>query len=750
MRKLAWFALGFGAAMAVCAAIVPGIWGLVAGAVCAAVFVALLLVLRRRTVPALLALGLALGFAWFSAYDLWIAAPVRALDGQTLSAVAIVRDDPQDAAFGARVYADAAINGRSVRVLLYYSDPLEIHPGDRLHFSARFQVPEGEDYDLYYRSIGVGLIGYVTRGDVAAIPAPQTLRTLPLRLRAKLKAMIGAIFPADAAPFVRALLTGDRSGLSYAQRNALSVAGIAHIVAISGMHVSILLGVLMLLCGRRRWLCALLGLPAVLLFALMTGAVPSVARASVMQILWLLAPLLRRENDPATSLGAAALCILIPNPWAVANLSFQLSFGAMAGIFLLSGRCYRRISDWQPVHGLQRRRFLRGILRYLVGTIASTCGACFMTMPLIALRMGTVSLAALLANLLTLWAVSLLFALSLALCVLGFFWLSAARFLAPAAAVLARYILAVAGTVTKLPGSAVYTQNIYILPWLAFVYAAAGCCFLPDGKRAVLPAACLSVIGLCLCLWLGRLDGGSHGLRMRMLDVGQGQCLLFEDGGVTLMYDCGGDGNDKVGEDAARLLLSQGTARLDVLVLSHYDADHAGGVCQLLERLPVSLLYLPDLPCDTSLRDDIEAIAQTRGTELRYVTEDEKLVYASSEVYIFAPVLTGSDNEASLALLFSQGSYDILATGDMTAQAERALLSRRRLPDVEVLVAGHHGSAGSTCDTLLQQTQPETVLISVGKNNFYGHPADETLARIEEYGAQILRTDQCGTITVKR
>ena len=185
-------------------------------------------------------------------------------------------------------------------------------------------------------------------------------------------------------------------------------------------------------------------------------------------------------------------------------------------------------------------------------------------------------------------------------------------------------------------------------------------------------------------------------------------------------------------------------------MVSHYDADHCGGVCQLLERLPVSLLYLPDLPCDTSLRADIEASALAHGTELRYVTQDEKLDYASSEVYIFAPVLDSSDNEASLALLCSQGNYDILATGDMTAQAERLLLSRRRLPDVEVLVAGHHGSAGSTCDTLLAQTRPETVLISVGKNNFYGHPAEETLLRIEAIGAQLLRTDQCGTITVKR
>ena len=750
MRRLGWFSLGFGAAAALCAAVLPGIWGFIAGAACALALFTLRISMRRWSCAALAVMGLAAGFAWFSAYDLCVTAPVRAMDGQTLTASATVRDDPQETSFGRRVYADAGIENRRVRILLYCYDPIDLRPGDRIAFTARFCVPEGEDYDLYYRSIGVGLIGYAVRGDIRAEAAKPSLRNLPLRLRAALKAQIDAIFPADSAPFIKALLTGDRSGLRYAQTNALSVSGIAHIVAISGMHVSILLGILMLLCGRQRWLCAILGVPAVILFALMTGAVPSVVRASVMQILWLLAPLLRREDDPATSLGAAALCVLIPNPWAVANLSFQLSFGAMAGIFLLSGRIYQRIDRWPPVKKAFRIRFVRVFFGYILRVLASTAGATLITMPLIAWNLGIVSLGALIANLLTLWAVSILFELSLALCLLGAVWMGAARFLSPVASFLARYILAVAGFVTRLPFSAVYTKNVFILPWMVFTYAAAGCCFLPDGRRAVVPAACLSVIGLCLCLWLGRLDGGPHSLQMTMLDVGQGQCLLFEDGGVTLMYDCGGSGSDYTGEQAARYLLSQGKSRLDILVLSHYDADHCGGVCQLLERLPVSLLYLPDLPCDTALRGDIEAGAHARGAEIRYVSQDEKLNYASSEVYIFAPMLDSSDNEASLALLYSQGSYDILATGDMTAQAERLLLSRRRLPDVEVLVAGHHGAAGSTCDTLLRQTQPETVLVSVGKNNLYGHPAAETLERVEAFGAQLLRTDLCGTITIRR
>ena len=748
MRRLGWFSLGFGVALAICAWLVPCPWGFLPGAVCALAFGLSLLIRRQWTRAAVAALGLAVGFCWFTAYDLFVTAPVRAMSGQTVTAEAIARDDAQETDYGRSVYADATLDGRRVRVLLYYSDDIAVRPGDKLTFTAKLRAPADED--LYYRSIGVGLVGSVRRGSLCVEEGKTTLRTLPLRLRRILKEQIRAVFPADSAPFITALLTGDRSGLSYARKNDLAVSGISHIVAISGMHVAILLGLISLLVGNRRRLTALIGIPTVALFALMTGAIPSVVRASVMQTVWLLAPLLGRENDPPTSLGAAALCVLAPNPWAVANLSFQLSFGSMAGILLLTGPVYRRLSEWKPVHAALRNRFVRPLMKYLIATIAATCGALVFTLPLTALRLGMVSLAAILTNLLTLWAISILFQLSLVLCLLGAVWLAPARLLGQIPAVLVRYILGMARSIASVPMSAVYTENVFILPWLIFSYLAFGCCFLPGGKKAILPTACACVLGLCLSLWLGWLDGGARDLQLTMLDVGQGQCLVFKDDNVTLMYDCGGDGNEKAGETAARFLLSGNVSHLDVLVLSHYDRDHAGCVCQLLGRIPVGRIYLPDTADETGLRGEIEESAAAHGAEICYVNQDERLSFASVTAYLFAPVADDTDNEASLAMLVSEGSYDILATGDMSAGAERLLLSRRQLPDVEVLVAGHHGSAGSTCDTLLTYTKPETVLISVGKNNSYGHPAEETVARIESSGAQIYRTDRCGNITIRR
>lgn len=725
------------------------LWGFLLAGLCAALLIALLLYRKGWSPMALAALGLAAGLIWTAAYDIWLMAPVRALDGETASFTALLRDDLQPTDHGSRVYADAEMEGHSCRLLLYLDDVPSARAGDRLSVTAQLRLPSGEAYDLYYRSLGVDLIAYARPGETVAPTEKMTLQTLPLLLRRTVKDRLGELYPADTEPFVRALIIGDRSALTFSQKNAISVSGIAHTVAISGMHIAVLMGLVMLLCGNRPGLCAAIGIPVVIVFSLMVGAVPSVVRAGVMQILLLLAPLLRRENDPPTSLGAAMLVILVPNPWTVANLSFQLSFASMAGILLLSGRIYRRLSEPKAVKRAMRLPVLRQVVHYIVGTIASTAGAVCFTVPLIAWQFGTVSLMSVVTNLLTLWAVTLVFQGTLIACLLGFLWMWPAKLLAGLLSIFVRYILGVAALITKLPMAAVYTDNVYIIIWLAFVYALLLAFFLA-GKKRPLSYGCVGVMSLCLCVFLGYFDSAGQNFRMTMLDVGQGQCLVFQEGGATLLYDCGGDSVTKAGETASRFLLSQGIGKVDVLVLSHYDVDHAGGVCQLMERTPIDLLYLPDIPCETDMRQEIEETAARYQTEIRYVTQNTLLSIGDTQVQIYAPVTEAKANDASLALLYSQGSYDILATGDMSSSAERMLLTENRLPNIEILVAGHHGAKTSTCNTLLEETRPETVLISAGKNNFYGHPAQSTLDRIEEFGAEVIRTDLCGNITIRR
>jgi competence protein ComEC len=206
------------------------------------------------------------------------------------------------------------------------------------------------------------------------------------------------------------------------------------------------------------------------------------------------------------------------------------------------------------------------------------------------------------------------------------------------------------------------------------------------------------------------------------------------------MVDCGGSSDAEAADAAAEALLSQGITKLDVLILTHYDKDHSGAVDELLSRVDAELLILPPVYSELQLP----------AKQTVYATQDLTITTQKMKTEIYAPVIPEGGNENSLCILFDTEKCDILITGDCNAFAERMLLRRVNLPDVDILVAGHHGSGGSTSEELLSRVRPEIVCISAGQNNRYGHPASELLQRLEHYGCNIYRTDIHGDIMVRR
>ena len=207
------------------------------------------------------------------------------------------------------------------------------------------------------------------------------------------------------------------------------------------------------------------------------------------------------------------------------------------------------------------------------------------------------------------------------------------------------------------------------------------------------------------------------------------------------MVDCGGDSDERAAELAAETLLSQGYSHVDGLILTHTDRDHAGGAESFLSRIRTDFLILPR---------KTENIAIPEHTQLITAARDLVISDGTSTVTVFAPVFHGEENEMSLCVLFDTEKCDILITGDRNAFGERSLLRHNNIPDVDVLIAGHHGSKYSNCEELLEVAKPEIVCISVGADNPYGHPAAETLERFADYGCTVYRTDRQGTITIRR
>jgi competence protein ComEC len=229
--------------------------------------------------------------------------------------------------------------------------------------------------------------------------------------------------------------------------------------------------------------------------------------------------------------------------------------------------------------------------------------------------------------------------------------------------------------------------------------------------------------------------------------VGQGQCVLVQSKDDCYVVDCGGFSDLNAADLAAQTLRSCGVQKVDGLLLTHFDYDHAGYAESFLSQMNVQKIYVPNADADNDIRKNLEL---QYADQLEFVDDVVAFDCGVGDLTIY-PAEAGKDgNESSLCILFQARECDILITGDRGTLGETMLLHKTQLPKLEVLIAGHHGSAGSTGEKLLAQTMPEYVLISVGKNNRYGHPADSLLERIQKYGATIYRTDQNGTIIFRR
>lgn len=743
MRKLMWFTIGFAVACAICAYLLSDAWLLPAALLCLIPFVIILFVPTVRRTPATyIVLGCLIGLLWSWGYDSIHLAPLRNCHGRTefLSIQATDYAIPTES--GVMADGKVEINGKSHHIHFYINQDIQLKPGDRINGGFRLRYTGGKEDATYHSSKGIFLLAY-PKGEIRfeltdTVPA----RYFPVQLRQKILSLLETLLPSDTLAFAQALLVGETAGLSYETDNALKTSGIRHVVAVSGLHVSILFALVYLLCGKQRYLTAMIGLPVLLLFAAIAGFSPSIVRACLMQALMILALVINKEYDPPTALAFAVLVILTTNPWAITSVSLQLSAGCMIGIFLFS----------TPIHDylLQPGRLGDGkgdsirpkLARWIAGSVSVTLSAMIVTTPLCTAYFGCVSISGILTNLLTLWVISFVFYGLIAVCVLGAIWLPLGYFVAWGISWPIRFVLKVAMMISRVPVSAVYTCSIYIVIWLVLCYVLLMAFKKFRKKHPALLAGCMAV-GLIVALFLSWVEPRMDAYRVTAVDVGQGQCLIFQNEDEYYMVDCGGDTDELAADRAAQLLLSQGVFRLDGVIVTHYDADHAGGVADLLLRIPADTLYLPIYNGENELRDQLAAQYADR---IAWVEQTQLLQLEDGLITIIPSQNRQDTNESSLCVLFQKPNCDILVTGDRSIEGEQELMDTVDLPDLEILVAGHHGSATSTSWELLNVTRPEIVLISVGEDNSYGHPTWEALERMHLFECLVYRTDLEGTL----
>jgi len=427
---------------------------------------------------------------------------------------------------------------------------------------------------------------------------------------------------------------------------------------------------------------------------------------------------------------------------AIGGVGLQLSFLCVLGFVVLQLPVYR----WMQAHFPMRNP----VVRFLVdGTVGTICALAFST-PVAAMYFGAIPLFSLVSNLFTLPVVEICFAGGYLLCGLGVLWPAAASVGAWVLEWGIRWCVLVYETVASIPFACLYMESAGAVWWLVGVYALWGGWLILRRRGTRLPVStpmCLCVIGLCAVFLTG-----SAGLRpgegeITVLDVGQGLCVAVQDDSAVVIVDCGG--SEDAGNIAANYLLSKGKNRVDLLVLTHLHEDHANGVITLMSRLPVEKVLMPESAEDESgLREEIEAAAAQYGTDILCLSRACLAEVGEICLKLYLPQAGTDINERGIVVRTELGAMSAYIMGDAGDDAELVLLSRNIVEDADVLVVGHHGSAGASGILFLQQVRAETAIVSVGQN-IYGLPAEEAMARLREYCPVLLRTDEDGNITIK-
>lgn len=579
------------------------------------------------------------------------------------------------------------------------------------------------------------------------------------QLRSRASAALGQGMPAREAELARGFVLGEDERIDPVTAEDFRRAGLSHLLAVSGQNVALLVLLAMPLLAAlgmplRTRLVWLLGLIAA--YVSLAGAGSSIQRAGVMGALAVLATLAGRRASRLYALAVAAIVTLAIAPGIAADAGWQLSFAAVLGILALAQPLREAIAARAGTRDAAGRALAEGAAMTIAATLA--------TAPLIAFHFGTLSTTTLVANLLALPAV------------------------APA-----MWLTMLAATAGQLPGFPVEALNRLDAPLLAYIAQVASWCGRPSwaylhlrlgadgllGSYLVLVLAAVvaphlarrrkiaalrrsrpphqgvprrvataAAVGLAaIAMASAAASGGAEatdpvtGLRVVVLDIGQGDAILLQPAKAPpILVDGGPPGDGLAGK-----LRAAGVERLGAAIVTHDQSDHAGGIEELLGRLPIDRLVYAAAGRRLLAAARADGVAPERvaeGSELRSGPLRLDVIWPPRE--LLAEPLAGADpNQRALVILARWQRFSMLLTAD--AEAESAPLEPG---PVDVLKLAHHGSEDAGLGALLDRVAPKLAVISVGADNPYGHPAPATLATLDAHGVPTLRTDRDGAIVL--
>jgi competence protein ComEC len=665
----------------------------------------------------------------------------------------------------------------SGEVLLFVPRYPEYNYGDVLQVTGELETPlDFDDFDYKDYLEHQGIYSTMLYPEIETLATDQGFKPLAwlYSLRNSLSQTLAEVLPEPQASLAQGIVLGIRHNIPTEVRDDFAQTGTAHLLAISGLHLAILAGIVysigIWLFGKRRYSYVWLALGIIWLYALITGLHVPVVRSAIMVSVFLIAELLGRQRTAITALAFAAAVMVGINPQVLWDASFQLSFLAIAGLIFLA----------PPIMSLGRRAVKatigeEGIAVSLASIVSDsfsvTLAVTIAVWPLVAYYFGIVSFAAPLVNFLALPALPGIIIFGALAGLIGLFALPIAQAIGWLAWLFLSYLNLIVSGFASLPiasievGSAnttvilVYYSALIAIVWLGSKKrlverlksgASKSFSFVSRvPKKLVIPPLLI----IAILVSVGAATMPDDKLHISFLNVGQGEAILIQQGSQQVLIDGGPSPQALTLELGEKMPFWDRT--IELVILTHPHSDHLTGLVEVLERYQVEQVLYPDLDCELPLYQEWLELIEEKDIDCTLAQAGQQIDLGDGVIIkVLNPqesllTGTGSDiNNNSVVLRLNSGQVSFLLTADIEWEAEFRLIALSDDLTSTVLKVGHSGSSTSTTAEFLGAVSPRVAVISVGKGNPYGHPSNEVLARLEaELGlSNIYRTDEEGTI----
>lgn len=662
-------------------------------------------------------------------------------------------------------------------------------------------------------------MGYVTIENICTSIGSNSRKTLTVKgllsdVKVKLRRVLKSITTEEEYGILAAMVLGDSEDVDKEIKELYSLSGISHIMAISGLHISIIgMGVYKLLRRRMRYISsATISMGIMSLFLVFIGNPISATRAVIMFFVHMIADLSGRKYDMLSALSLAAIVLLIDNPYYLVNASFQLSFAAMIAVSVCAPivmefveKCRVRylstdinkkngdmkINEGKKINEDKKNVWVMKLIVNGIKMLVFNMVLSITLMPLNCYLFFRYSTYSPLVNIIVVPFVSVVLVMTLIGMLVAICFPVCGTFLIGAAVYILRFFTWLSRWIVTLPYASIVTGKL-TLKEVIICYILLGACLLVLLDKAGWSlrktkgrgdgAKIFTVLCMMSIFFIVVFRGKYEGFSICFLDVGQGASVYVKsENGNDYLIDGGSSDEKNIGEYKLESFLeARQVDKLECVFVTHCDTDHISGVGELIVRgnIAIDNLVLPDISKES--RDEkyleLETLAKTHGIMISYMKSGDRIRDGELKLSCINPCV-GSDiaydkymvqgedraeiqgrsnatdiNENSLVLVAEYKSLVSVFTGDIGKETERGLISSLEKfnfqEKVVIYDVAHHGSANSNSQEFIELLNPRVAVVSCGKDNSYGHPADEVLERLEEVGCDVWVTYECGQIEI--